>query len=101
MSNIKFCIPKGVTIPLVLRLDVDGIEVTYRHEVGGYEFTVWLADKEKAAGIVREIVKQIKLEHDDLKHGVTLVTTSLEIVAVNERYGYVCIIWKYRIRDTG
>ena len=58
-------------------------------------------DREKAMGIVQEIVKQIKSEHDDLKHGVTLVTTSLEIAAVNERYGYVCITWKYRIRDTG
>ena len=101
MSNIKFYIPEGVTIPLVLRLDVDGTDVTYRGVASGFEFTVWHVDREKAMEIVQEIVKQIKSEHDDLKHGVTLVTTSLEIAAVNERYGYVCITWKYRIRDAG
>lgn len=99
MSNIKFYIPEGVTIPFVLRLDVDGTDVTYRGVASGFEFTVWHVDREKAMEIVQEIVKQIKSEHDDSKHGVTLVTTSLEIAAVNERYGYVCITWKYRIRD--
>ena len=101
MSNIKFYIPEGVTIPLVLRLDVDGTDVTYRGVASGFEFTVWHVDREKAVGIVQEIVKQIKSEHDDLKHGVTWVTTSLEITAVNERYGYVCVTWEYRIRDAG
>ncbi len=101
MSNIKFYIPKGQTIPLALRLDVDGREVTYRSEAGGYEFTVWYFNRYKAMEIVQEIVKQIKSEHDDLRHGVTWVTTSLEITAVNERYGYVTILWKYRMRDTG
>ena len=101
MSNIKFYIPKGETIPLALRLDVDGTEVTYRGIESGYVFNVWYVDKEKAMEIVQEIVKKIKSEHDDLRHGVIRVTTSLEITAVNERYGYVSILWKYRIRDTG
>ena len=101
MSNIKFYVPDGVTIPLMLQLDVDGTDVTYKSEASGYEFTVWLVDKEKAMEIVQEIVKKIKSEHDDLRHGVTWVTTSLEITAVNERYGYVSILWVYRIRDIG
>lgn len=101
MSNIKFYMPKGETIPLALRLDVDGTEVTYKSEAGGYEFTVWYVGKEKAMKVVQEIVKKIKSEHDDLRHGLTWVTTSLEITAVNERYGYVSILWKYRIRDAG
>lgn len=101
MSNIKFYIPKGVTIPLMLRLNVDGTDVTYRGVEDGYEFTVWYVNKEKAMEVVQEIIEQIKLEHNDLKHGVTWVTTSLEITALNGRYGYVSILWKYRIRDTG
>ena len=92
MSNIKFYIPKGQTIPLTLWLNVDGIEVIYNKVDSGYEFSVWYVDKEEAMKVVQEIVKQIKLEQDDLKNGV---------VCVNERFGYVTILWKYRMRDTG
>lgn len=101
MSNIKFYIPKGQTIPLTLWLNVDGIEVIYNKVDSGYEFSVWYVDKEEAMKVVQEIVKQIKLEQDDLKNGVVWVTTSLEITSVNERFGYVTILWKYRMRDTG
>lgn len=101
MSNIKFYIPKGQTIPLTLWLNVDGIEVIYSKVDSGYEFSVWYVDKEEAMKVVQEIVKQIKLEQDDLKNGVVWVTTSLEITSVNERFGYVTILWKYRMRDTG
>ena len=101
MSNIKFYIPKGQTIPLTLWLNVDGIEVIYSKVDSGYEFSVWYVDKEKAMEVVQEIIKQIKLEQDDLKNGVVWVATSLEITSVNERFGYVTILWKYRMRDTG
>ena len=101
MSNIKFYIPKGQTIPLTLWLNVDGIEVIYNKVDSGYEFSVWYVDKEIAMEVVQEIIKQIKLEQDDLKNGVVWVTTSLEITSVNERFGYVTILWKYRMRDTG
>lgn len=100
MSNIKFYIPKGQTIPLTLWLNVDGIEVIYSKVDNGYEFSVWYVDKEKAMEVVQEIIKQIKLEQDDLKNGVVWVTTSLEITNVNERLGYVTILWKYCMRDT-
>lgn len=100
MSNIKFYIPKGQTIPLTLWLNVDGIEVIYSKVDNGYEFSVWYVDKEKAMEVVQEIIKQIKLEQDDPKNGVVWVTTSLEITSVNERFGYVTILWKYRMRDT-
>lgn len=100
MSNIKFYIPKGQTIPLTLWLNVNGIEVIYNKVDSGYEFSVWYVDKEEAMKVVQEIVKQIKLEQDDLKNGVVWVTTSLEITSVNERFGYVTILWKYRMRDT-
>lgn len=101
MSNIKFYIPKGQTIPLTLWLNINGIEVIYNKVDSGYEFSVWYVDKEEAMKVVQEIVKQIKLEQDDLKNGVVWVTTSLEITSVNERFGYVTILWKYRMRDTG
>ena len=101
MSNIKFYIPKGQTIPLTLWLNVDGIEVIYNKVDSGYEFSVWYVDKEEAMKVVQEIVKQIKLEQDDLKNGVVWVTTSLEITSVNERFGYTTILWEYRMRDTG
>ena len=101
MSNIKFYIPKGQTIPLTLWLNVDGIEVIYNKVDSGYEFSVWYVDKEEAMKVVQEIVKQIKLEQDDPKNGVAWVTTSLEITNVNEQFGYTTILWKYRMRDTG
>lgn len=101
MSNIKFYIPKGQTIPLTLWFNVNGIEVIYNKVDSGYEFSVWYVDKKEAMKVVQKIVKQIKLEQDDLKNGVVWVTTSLEITSVNERFGYVTILWKYRMRDTG
>ena len=48
MSNIKFYIPKGQTIPLTLWLNVDGIEVIYNKVDSGYEFSVWYVNKEEA-----------------------------------------------------
>lgn len=101
MSDIKFFIPKGHTIPTVLELRVDDIPVTYTRIDGGFEFYIWNNDKDKALEIVEEIVAKIKSEHDDPKHFVTWRTVSIDVVEESERYGYVRIWWKFYIRDAG
>lgn len=98
MSDIKF-ITKGYKVPLILELEVDGTNVTYRQDDGVIHFAVWVGDAEKALPIVNEIIKQIKLEHDDVKHGVSWRTLSIEITA--EMYLYTCVDWKYYVRDAG
>ena len=65
MTDIKFFIPKGHTIPTVLELRVDDIPVNYTRIDGGFEFCVWSNDKDKAIEIVKEIVAKIKSENDD------------------------------------
>lgn len=98
MSDIKF-ITKGYKVPLILELEVDGINVTYRQDDGAIRFTVWVGDTEKALSIVNEIIKQIKLEHDDTKHEVSWRTLAIEITA--ETDWYTCAVWKYYVRDAG
>lgn len=98
MSDIKF-ITKGYKVPLILELEVDGTNVTYRQADGAIYFTVWVGDTEKALSIVNEIIKQIKLEHDDAKHGVSWRTLAIEITA--ETDWYTCAVWKYYVRDAG
>ena len=46
-----------------------------------------------------EIRKQIKLERDDAKHGVSWRTLSIEIT--EETDYYTCVDWKYYVRDAG
>ena len=101
MSDIKFFIPKGQTIPTVLELKVDDVSVTYKRIKGGFEFCVWVGDRNKAVEIVEEIVAKIKSEHDDPKHFVTCRTVSIDVLEESERYGYVRIWWKFYIRDAG
>lgn len=101
MSEIKFYIPKGQTIPTVLELRVDDVPVTYNRINGGFEFCVWSGDRDKAVGIVEEIVAKIKSEHDDPKHFVTWRTVAIDVLEVSERYGFVRIWWKFYIRDAG
>ena len=101
MSDIKFFIPKGQTIPTALELKVDDVSVTYERIEGGFEFYVWIGDRDKAVEIVEEIVAKIKSEHDDPKHLVTWRTVSIDVLEVSERYGYVRIWWKFYIRDSG
>ena len=98
MSDIKF-VTKGYKVPLILELEVDGTNVTYRTDDGTIHFTIWVGDTEKALSIVNEIIKQIKLEHDDAKHGVSWRTLSIEITA--ETDWYTCVDWKYYVRDAG
>ena len=103
MSDIKFFIPKGQTIPTVLELRVDDVSITYERIEGGFEFCVWIRDRDKAVGIVKEIVAKIKSEHDDPKHFVTWRTVSIDVVEESERYGfgYVRIWYKFYVRDAG
>ena len=101
MSDIKFFIPKGQTIPTVLELRVDDVSVTYERIEGGFEFCVLIGDRDKAVEIVEEIVAKIKSEHDDPKHFVTWRTVSIDVVEESERYGYVRIWWKFYVRDAG
>ena len=99
MSDIKFII-KGYKVPLILELEVDGTNVTYRQDDNGViHFTVWVGDAEKALSIVDEIIKQIKLEHDDAKNGVSWRTLTIEITA--ETDWYTCVDWQYYVRDAG
>jgi hypothetical protein len=88
---IKFKIPDGCTVPLILEVEVDDTPVTYVKVNGGIHFTVWENDSEKALAIVTEIIKQIKLEHD----GASWRTRSLEVT--EEEDWYVCVEWKYYV----
>lgn len=98
MSEIIFQ-TKGYKVPIVLEVEVDGESVTYNKVDGGIHFTVWLGDTEKALSIVKKIIAQIKAERDDPKHGVSWRTISIEVTA--EATSYVCIDWKYYVRDVG
>lgn len=101
MSDIKFFIPKGQTIPTALELRVDDVRVIYKRIYCGLEFYVWIGDRDKAVEIVEEIVAKIKSENDDPKHFVTWRTVSIDVLEENERYGYVRIWWKFYVRDAG
>lgn len=98
MSEIIFK-TKGYKVPLILEVEVDGEAVTYKTVGGSIHFTVWQGDTEKALSIVHEIISQIKAEHDDPKHGVSWRTVSVEVTA--ETDWYVCVDWKYYVRDAG
>ena len=89
----------GVTIVLSGILSFIGAQVTYNKVDGGIHFTVWQGDTVKALSIVNEIISQIKAEHDDQKHGVSWRTISVEVTA--ETTWYVCVDWKYYVRDAG
>ena len=101
MSDIKFFIPEGHTIPTFLELRVDGIPVTYNRIDGGIEFCVWDGDKDKAVKIVEAIIAKLKFENDDPKHFVSWRTISMDVIDVDERYGCVTIQWKFYVRDSG
>ena len=100
MSEIKF-VTNGYKIPLVLNVTVDGISVTYTKITGGYEFTAWTANRDKALEVVNQIVDEIIRERSDYKHFVSWRTESLEVVEHSERYGCTRIEWKFYVRDSG
>lgn len=100
MSEIKF-VTNGYKIPLTLEVEVDDISVTYISMTGGFEFTAWTEDKEKALDAVKKIVDEIIRERSDPKHLVSWRTESLEVVEHIARYGYTTVEWKFYKRDSG
>ena len=100
MSEIKF-VTNGYKIPLCLDVEVDGVSVTYIAITGGFEFTAWTADREKAFDAVKNIVDEIIRERSDNKHCVSWRTESLEVVEHADRYGYTTVEWKFYVRDSG
>ena len=51
--------------------------------------------------ITKEIVQQMKRDHDESQHGISWRTISLEIVPQEKWYTFSTIIdWKYRVRDS-
>lgn len=101
MKEIKFYIPEYETIPTDLRLYVNDVYVTYKRIPCGFAFRVSLKDENEAMEIVKEIVRQMKSEHDEPQHGISWRTISLEIVPQDERYRIDTLIeWKFRVRDS-
>ena len=99
--KIEFYVPKGETIPTDLRLKVDGNQIEYKRVKNGFLFETLIDDEEKALEIVREIVKQIKREHDEPEHGISWRTVSLSVVPQEERYKIgTWVRWEYRVRDS-
>lgn len=100
MAKIRFHISKYETIPTSLQLYVDDVHVDYERIHGGFRFHIFLNDEEKAMEVAKEIIQQMKLDHDEPQHGVSWRTVSIEIVPQEERYKFGTIIdWKYRVRD--
>lgn len=100
MSEIKF-VTNGYKIPLVLEVEVDGIWVTYVGITGGFEFTAWTADREKAFDAVKKIVDEIIRERSDHKHCVSWRTEKLEVIDTDDRCGYTTVEWVFYVRDSG
>ena len=101
MADIRLYIPDDETIPTDLRLYVGNVYVKYERIGGGFRFYILLDDEQQAMEVAKEIVQQMKHEHDESQHGVSWVTVSLEVVPQDERYRIDTIIdWKYRVRDT-
>lgn len=101
MSEIRFYIPEGETIPTDLKVYVDDVYVGYERIKGGFRFQTLLDDEDRALEIVGEIVQTMIREHNESEHGVSWRTVSLEVVPQEERYKLGTVIdWKYRVRDS-
>lgn len=101
MSEIKFYIPKGETIPTDLMLYVGDVYVHYERIKSGFRFHILVDDEDKAIEIAKEISDKMKLEHDESQHGVSWRTISLGVVPQDERYRIDTVVdWIYRVRDS-
>lgn len=101
MSEIKFYIPKGETIPTDLRLYVGDVYVHYERIRNGFRFHVSVDDENKAIDVTKVITDKMKREHDESHHGVSWRTISLEVVPQDERYRIDTVVdWIYRVRDS-
>ena len=101
MTDIRFYIPEGETIPTDLRLYVGDVYVGYHRIDHGFRFKILLDDENEAMKIAEEIVKKMKYEHDESQHGISWRTKSLVVVHQEERYKIGTIIdWEYYVRDS-
>lgn len=100
MSDIRFYIPEGETVPTDLRLKVGETDVTYERIRSGYRFYIHMDDEEEALKIAEQITQRIRNEQSEPQHGVTWVTVAMCVVKQEERYRIGTIVdWKYRVRD--
>ena len=97
--DIKFYIPKDITIPTDLRLVVDGVSVHYKRINGGFEFRIGVDDDAKAIEIANEIIAVMKNEHDESQHGVSWRTVSVELIPSDWDFERT-VLWKYKVRDS-
>lgn len=101
MTDIRFYIPEGETIPTDLRLYFGDVYVVYLRIDRGFRFEILLDDENEAMKIAEEIVQKMIREHDESQHGVSWRTVSLEVIPQEERYKIGTLIeWKYRVRDS-
>ena len=101
MSDIKFYIPQGESIPTDLRLYVGENYVEYKRTDNGFLFETLIDDEDDAMKVVEQIVNKMKSEHDESEHGVSWRTISLAVVQQDERYKIgTWVEWKYRVRDS-
>ena len=101
MTDIRFYIPEGETIPTDLRLYVGDAYVKYHRIDHGFRFEILLDDENEAMKIAEEIVEKMKYEHDESQHGVSWRTKSLVVIHQEERYKIGTIIdWEYYVRDS-
>lgn len=101
MSEIKFYIPQGETIPTDLRLYVGENYVEYERTANGFLFKTLIDDEDDAMKVVEQIVNKMKSEHDESNHGISWRTISLAVAPQDERYKIgTWVEWKYRVRDS-
>lgn len=101
MTDIRFYIPEGETIPTDLRLYVGDVYVKYHRIDHGFRFEILLDDENEAMKIAEEIVKKMECEQDESQYGVSWITKSLVVIHQEERYKIGTIIdWEYYVRDS-
>lgn len=99
MTDIQFYIPKDQHIPTDLWLTVDHTKVRYQKITNGFQFEIYEGNEEKAKEIVTEIITQMLLDHDEIGHGVSWRTVSIEEVPT-VWCGCHVFDWHYRVRDS-
>ena len=99
-DNVKFYIPKGLTIPTDLIVYVGETYVKYNRIHGGFCFHILEDDEEKAMEVAKEIAEVMIYDHDEYEHGITLETVKFEIAEQDGRHKIgTDINWYYRVRD--
>ena len=100
-NEIKFYIPKSLTIPTDLILYVGDTCVEYERILGGFRFHISENNEDKAMNIAKQIAEQMIREHDESEHGVSWRTVDFKIVEQDGRFKIgTDIDWFYRVRDS-